>query len=595
MPTWNGTILTTQGKDLQAKVEAGQQLILTKMKFGDGVLPVGSSLEDLTDLISPRVETNIISKEAISGGLCKITSIISNTDLSHGYYIRECGLYAEDPDVGEILYAIDTDAAPDYLPASGGATVIEEEFNLYIAISNNENVVIVVDPAAAITEEQMQAAIKASLDTHERLNRIRANVENVAVGDIRYPSLVSARSDILLVCTQAGITGTSEPSWGAAGSTITDGTAKFLVRNIIDSDTVDGKHASDFLAVNGIAQAANKLNTARKIELTGSITGEAMFNGSQDIMIDTTGQSSMPIGSIIFAVRTDVPEGCLRLDGAEYTRDTFPDFYDNFLVTGKLITCTYVQWNSESSANNGNVGKIGLDTTNQKFRMPRLADRTFVAQALTAGQFGKYNQDQIVNIIGTFSAVGLHDYAYTPTVSGALGISDTKTKRGSENTSGTNYDMVFDASKSVNTGDQVQPRHIQYPFFIVVFNAAVMASEAQFNQFIGSLENKANVDLSNISANIDYVIQTWTSGTSWYRKYKSGWVEQGGYSTQGGTAVTINLNTPFSNTNYTVAYAGGDSTSDNTLNIIDFSVRSKTNNSFVTGNDGSKYWYACGY
>ena len=47
------------------------------------------------------------------------------------------------------------------------------------------------------------------------------------------------------------------------------------------------------------------------------------------------------------------------------------------------------------------------------------------------------------------------------------------------------------------------------------------------------METKANIDLSNILANIDYVVESklpTTEDPTWYRVYKSGWVEQGGLS-----------------------------------------------------------------
>ena len=48
----------------------------------------------------------------------------------------------------------------------------------------------------------------------------------------------------------------------------------------------------------------------------------------------------------------------------------------------------------------------------------------------------------------------------------------------------------------------------------------------------------AKTDLSNISSNIDYVVEsqepTEANGYTWYRKYKSGWVEQGGYVSASG-------------------------------------------------------------
>ncbi|GHU01477.1 hypothetical protein FACS1894186_4260 [Alphaproteobacteria bacterium] len=54
----------------------------------------------------------------------------------------------------------------------------------------------------------------------------------------------------------------------------------------------------------------------------------------------------------------------------------------------------------------------------------------------------------------------------------------------------------------------------------------------------------------------DYLVDTWRSsdGTSWYRKYASGWIEQGGIvSPASGTPtdLIVNFVVPMSNTNYT--------------------------------------------
>ena len=51
------------------------------------------------------------------------------------------------------------------------------------------------------------------------------------------------------------------------------------------------------------------------------------------------------LGCIIsaFAVDTYVPTGCVPANGGEYTRTQFPSLYDNYLVGGKLLTCTYAE------------------------------------------------------------------------------------------------------------------------------------------------------------------------------------------------------------------------------------------------------------
>jgi len=82
---------------------------------------------------------------------------------------------------------------------------------------------------------------------------------------------------------------------------------------------------------------------------------------------------------------------------------------------------------------------------------------------------------------------------------------------------------------------------------------------------IVSGEGKATANLSNIdntnnaastslnTAGIRTVIETYSSGTDWYRVWSDGWCEQGGYITStNNTAQNINLLKSYANTNYFV-------------------------------------------
>lgn len=160
MPNWNGLVLTKKGQLLQAKVGTGVVLALTKMKLGSGVLPNGTSLEDLTDLVTPEQNVGIASKEVLTDQkMCKISATITNVGLSAGYYVRELGVFANDPDDGEILYAVTSDSAPDYLPPERGSTAISQEFAVYIAASNASNVNVSIDPGALATMGYVETAI----------------------------------------------------------------------------------------------------------------------------------------------------------------------------------------------------------------------------------------------------------------------------------------------------------------------------------------------------------------------------------------------------------------------------------------------------
>lgn len=164
MANWQGAILTDKGRILQAKVEGGLcQLALTKLKTGDGTLAPGQTLEALTDLVSPKQNIGItgISIDDDQPGVVYIKGILSNADLDTGYLVKELGLFATDPDDGEILYAVTVDPNPDYLQDKTSATIITEALKLAIAISNTSDVVPVIDPDGLWTVRDMQEWIAA--------------------------------------------------------------------------------------------------------------------------------------------------------------------------------------------------------------------------------------------------------------------------------------------------------------------------------------------------------------------------------------------------------------------------------------------------
>ncbi|WP_196601765.1 phage tail protein [Pectinatus frisingensis] len=175
MANWQGAILTTKGKALQAKVEAGTtKLALTKMKLGNGVISGSQTLEGLTDLVSPQQDITISSITPNSNGTCNIEGVVTNTSLNTGYYLKELGLYATDPDAGEILYAITTDSNPDYLQASGSATVVSESLNMTIIISNASSVTATIDPSGLVTVSDL-AMHNTDINAHATLFAAKLN------------------------------------------------------------------------------------------------------------------------------------------------------------------------------------------------------------------------------------------------------------------------------------------------------------------------------------------------------------------------------------------------------------------------------------
>lgn len=152
MSNWGKPVLTKQGLKLQAKVDAGNAMQLTKCRLGSGMIDSGQQLEDLTELVAP-VQTLPIASVTYSDDshACIISAVTDNSAVTTGYYLREFGIYAKDPDDGEILYAVASDSEPDFIPAKGTSTVISQEIGVALTFANAANVTADVNTSATAT------------------------------------------------------------------------------------------------------------------------------------------------------------------------------------------------------------------------------------------------------------------------------------------------------------------------------------------------------------------------------------------------------------------------------------------------------------
>ena len=162
MAEWSNATMTDVGADLQAKVNAGKtKLTFTKIKVGSGVNATNPLA--LTDVISSKWETtNFVVKQ--EGKIVSVDTFITNTGIHEAFRISEIGLFAQDPDKGEVLYAYLTDPEPDRMPAEGGSVVVSQELTIGMVFSNTGNVSLTVNMGALVTHEQLTEAVKQHND-----------------------------------------------------------------------------------------------------------------------------------------------------------------------------------------------------------------------------------------------------------------------------------------------------------------------------------------------------------------------------------------------------------------------------------------------
>ncbi len=139
MAQFTALTLTDAGYQLQAKAQAGTKLEFTRVALGNGTLPAGTKLNTLEELLSEK-QTSEISSLTVNDGTVEFKAYFSNKDLKESYYLRELGVFADnpdDPDERDILYAVaNAGDAADYMPAYGGAETIEQVFTIEISTGN---------------------------------------------------------------------------------------------------------------------------------------------------------------------------------------------------------------------------------------------------------------------------------------------------------------------------------------------------------------------------------------------------------------------------------------------------------------------------
>ncbi len=162
MAEYNGLRLTTSGRVLLAKALAGTALHFTRVGVGDGALPAGTEIHTLTGLVHPLRDLPITGCRAIGTGEAEITCLLTNEGLTLGYWAREVGLFAQDPDLGEVLYAY-TNAGElaDYIPAAGGADLVSVLLTIVTVVDQAANVTATVNGNLAfVTHEELRISLE---------------------------------------------------------------------------------------------------------------------------------------------------------------------------------------------------------------------------------------------------------------------------------------------------------------------------------------------------------------------------------------------------------------------------------------------------
>jgi len=158
--------LTVAGQVLNAKIQAGDGTIpleITRIVTASGTSPDPLNLTDVVDF---QQEFNITGRSIVGTRAIIDTSIVNFGNLvkdipplKQGYSLSQIGIFANDPDVGEILYRISQFENPNWVPAMS-ERVWELSLRFNFSVGNANEITIEVNPSGFVTKDEVDSLLQ---------------------------------------------------------------------------------------------------------------------------------------------------------------------------------------------------------------------------------------------------------------------------------------------------------------------------------------------------------------------------------------------------------------------------------------------------
>ena len=335
----------------------------------------------------------------------------------------------------------------------------------------------------------------------------------------------------------------------------------------INSDWDATEGAAEILnkpALSAVALSGNYEDLSGKPDNLATDNDISMLQEDIAVLQEEIAKKGVPVGTIEYFAMTVPPAGYLKADGAAVGRETYPELFS-------AIGTTFGEGDGTST-----------------FNLPDLINR-FAQGSNTPGQKIEAGLPEIEGTAGgdvTGRQTGAFYQATAPGTdfSGATVINVTTGFKASL------FNPIYGAS------DTVQPPALTLLPCIKAFDAATNPGLIDITELANEMAGKVDRFIDNKP--VRYVIDTYSDGTNWYRKWSDGWLEQGGqFVATGGVGAlnVINLNLPSFVKCFSWSFIGIGA--DGTSNTGAYTQTISTSINFSKGWGASQdtvAWYASG-
>lgn len=154
MSAWTNGTYTHKGLALLAKLTQGASLEITRAVAGTGYVSE-ANLARQTAVTGAKQTLYFKAVSYPETGVCKLPMFLTNDNVAAAYTAKQIGVYAKDPDEGEILYFICQSQNGTNVPARTDMPDYSATWTFYFRYGQADNVAVTVDPSHTITQDML--------------------------------------------------------------------------------------------------------------------------------------------------------------------------------------------------------------------------------------------------------------------------------------------------------------------------------------------------------------------------------------------------------------------------------------------------------
>ena len=172
MNIWENTVLTDQGKALQAKLLQGQTLKITRVTTGSKKVPI-VDLRQQSDVTEGGYDITL-QPSRTEGEKTILPVLLENTGLKESYDLWQVGFFVEDPDEGEILFCISQASQAKHIPSEAESPGYSVTWDFYFNTSNTVPFEVVLNSSGLVNIEAYQEHTEAISEVNKKVDSLNS-------------------------------------------------------------------------------------------------------------------------------------------------------------------------------------------------------------------------------------------------------------------------------------------------------------------------------------------------------------------------------------------------------------------------------------